>query len=85
MKRFCSECQFFDDKADLLDDRDGEGYCRRHTPQVRQQAEGHDVDRTGIWPIVAAWEWCGEFESKEEADGEVLNFQHIKLGVGPTC
>jgi hypothetical protein len=58
MKRSCADCRFFD----ASDTRDG--YCRRNAPRSHLVAAdaGDELRVRGVWPIVAADDWCGQWE-----------------------
>lgn len=52
MKRMCRYCRFSESIGD------GAMRCRRYAPRPGQGRNG--------WPIVWEYDWCGEFESKNE-------------------
>lgn len=57
----CSECTFSD--VQILSDRPVMG-CRRFPPA----SVVIDGKPQGVWPVVLAEEWCGEFKPRFEDD-----------------
>jgi hypothetical protein len=64
----CANCAFFD--AELFKPTVDEiGRCRRQSPQVDVGIEEDEDDysrlggTTAVWPIVRAFDWCGEFKA----------------------
>jgi hypothetical protein len=75
----CSDCKFFDGPDALVDLYPGnEGYCRRNAPSPfllrivtgkEPNSEGGTAETpndwfAADWPIVAGWDWCGQFERR---------------------
>jgi hypothetical protein len=68
METFCQECRFFQAAGGQ---QRGSGQCRRFppvTPQSDKVADTNLAFRTGIWPLVAATSWCGEFQPRDAAN-----------------
>jgi hypothetical protein len=57
----CLGCRYFEP----LHPRSDAGWCRRYAP--RPALSGDNFFRA-VWPNVSARDWCGEFESKSEAN-----------------
>ena len=53
----CTKCTFFDVKPSSND-----GLCRFNPPISQTSADAH-----GLWPVVAAQDWCGHFEAQATA------------------
>jgi hypothetical protein len=63
MKRACHSCAFFDGAAG-----DERGTCRRNAPRSHLVSADVDPDEMrvrGVWPVVAAEDWCGQFEKRK--------------------
>ncbi|GJD52248.1 hypothetical protein OPKNFCMD_5011 [Methylobacterium crusticola] len=53
----CQSCRYFDDHAlNGAAPRGDEGLCRFNPPVSQPDPHGH-----GLWPVVAAEDWCGHF------------------------
>lgn len=56
----CLTCRYFDPDPEQHDP--DKGWCRRYPPKAAMTAD--DEDGYGLlevfWPIVDAFEWCGE-------------------------
>lgn len=52
----CSECEF----SEMHEQNDTLFYCRRRAPAILKG------DR-GVWPVVSADEWCGEYRKAKDA------------------
>ncbi len=52
----CCQCKHFHEK-------DGEGECRRFPPQIIFK-DKYIKDTLSIFPEVSFYDWCGEFELK---------------------
>ena len=45
-----------------------EGTCQRYPPQGIQRDAGDYGELWGVWPIVTADEWCGEWSATSQED-----------------
>lgn len=71
----CKSCRWFDASPDyfgeedmsqeLVGEKDEYGFCRRHAPGPTQS--GLAVELEFWWPLVGDWQWCGEWQQREEA------------------
>lgn len=62
----CAGCRYFV----FLPNTGGQGECRRHAPQLRLAPDGgHEIDLEGVWPCIADFSWCGEFELHSSLTG----------------
>lgn len=61
VKQNCADCRYFD----AVDTRDG--YCRRNAPRSHLVAadSGDELRVRGVWPIVSAEDWCGQWEKRK--------------------
>lgn len=45
------------------------GECRREPPVARLTYDGrHDLSSAGVWPIVHASAWCGQYRPRKQSD-----------------
>lgn len=59
----CSSCRFYDDhKLNDAAAQDEHGLCRFNPPVNQPDPLGH-----GLWPVVAAEDWCGHFSPEQLA------------------
>jgi hypothetical protein len=63
MKPTCDTCRFYDGSpgAKLAP-------CRRNAPRshlVSADGDPEDTRVRGVWPIVSAEDWCGQFERRK--------------------
>jgi hypothetical protein len=66
-KSTCSDCRWWHFQAAEADDRDAGksiGYCRRFPPSRRENG-------VGAWPITLGYDWCGEYQERNGACGQV--------------
>ena len=56
----CENCRFFNQE----EEGNALGECRRRSPYLLSVEEDENSP-IGAWPIVAAEEWCGEFQPKD--------------------
>lgn len=64
MANTCKICKYF--KLLNTKTNEGIGECKRHAPSPYQlKLEDSDDDMVAtVWPVLAAEEWCGEFQRK---------------------
>ena len=55
----CTKCTFFELRTAAGSDL---GLCRYNPPVTQPSADAH-----GLWPVVAAKDWCGHYELKATA------------------
>ena len=55
----CTKCVFFEVRAAAGPDL---GVCHYNPPVSQPSADAH-----GLWPVVAAKDWCGHYEQKATA------------------
>ena len=55
----CTKCTFFELRAAAGPDL---GLCRFNPPATQPSAAAH-----GLWPVVAAQDWCGHYEPQAAA------------------
>ena len=61
MKVTCACCRYFSPRSAGHPRNE----CRRHSPAPRLTCDGrHDEFGIGVWPIVSAEGWCGEFKRR---------------------
>src|SRR5262249_3492736 len=58
----CSRCLFYLKHQGEDDEENPHGEFRRLPPTVRSNAKSREHS-LGIWPIVLADDWCGEYEA----------------------
>lgn len=71
----CKSCRWFEPEPDYFGDDDMSeelvgpkneyGFCRRHAPTPSQFDAGRELEF--CWPLVGEWQWCGEWQPKQEA------------------
>ena len=71
----CKDCKYWKRAAEHVKVWEGYGWCQRQAPyvvvgQIHNMSHEKTLDTTipslvqGIWPLVRANEWCGEFKKK---------------------
>lgn len=55
----CKACAFYEDHTGNSHEVENAGLCHFNPPIAQPEA-----DKRGLWPVVKADDWCGQFEAQ---------------------